>query len=73
VTDTSIEEQLLYDFADTMPQAVLDLADHPGIDDCADPARPPAAMGCRHLAHPYAAGSNTPSSASQRIEGGAPH
>lgn len=66
----------MHDFVDTLPQAVLDLADHPGIDDRDDRiglARPPSAMGRGYLVSPFAAGGNAPSSARRRSAGDAPY
>jgi hypothetical protein len=45
----------MHDFVDTLPQAVLDLAEHPGVDDDIDPAPRPVARWCAFLGRPFPA------------------
>lgn len=47
----------MQDFSDTLPQAMLDLAEHPGIDDaCFELAPAPSLRWLEHGAHAFALG-----------------
>src|SRR5579862_5048968 len=40
-----LDEALMQDFSDTLPQATLDLAEHPGIDDASSDLAPAPSLG----------------------------